>query len=96
MREPEDGSAGQEGSAMLDRVAELEARLERMERGRSMSARSRTFLGRIVPPEATTHFRAASREQLLGMRALVDHWIRRLDERDELPPALEREEIPID
>jgi hypothetical protein len=86
----------QEGSGMQDRVAELEARLERMERGRSVSARSRTFMNRIVPPEATTHFRAASREQLLGMRALVDHWIRRLDEGDDLPQALDREEIPID
>jgi hypothetical protein len=86
----------QEGSTMQDRVEELEARLERMERGRSVSARSRSMMSRLVPPEATTHFRAASREQLLGMRALVDHWIRRLDEGDDLPPALEREEIPID
>jgi hypothetical protein len=86
----------QEESTMHDRVRELEARLERMERGRSMSARSRTLMSRMVPPEASTHFRAASREQLLGMRALVDHWIRRLDEGDDLPTALEREEIPID
>jgi hypothetical protein len=86
-----------EGSTMQDRIEELEARLARMERGRrSMTARSRSLMSRVVPPEASTHFRAASREQLLGMRALVDHWIRRLDEGDDLPPALEREDIPID
>ena len=84
------------GDTMRDRVAELEARLEQMERRRTMTARSRGFMNRIVPPEATTHFRAASREQLLGMRALVDHWIRRLDEGEDLPQALDREEIPID
>ena len=85
-----------EAPEMHDRVQELEARLAKMEKSRSMTGRSRTFMNRIVPPEASDHFRAASREQLLGIRALVDHWINRLDEREPLPPALDREEIPID
>jgi hypothetical protein len=49
---------------------------------------------RIIPAEASTHFRAAGREQLLGIRALVDHWIRRLEAGE--TQRAEREEIPID
>ena len=50
---------------------------------------------RIVPPEATRHFKAAGREQLLGMRALVDHWIKRMGDEDPPRPA-GREEIVIE
>ena len=84
-----------EAGGMHERMAELEARLHRMEKERSMSARSRSLLRRIMPDEASDHFRAAGREQLLGMRSLVDHWIKRMEDR-EAPPAKEREEIPID
>jgi len=69
-----------DGPEAQDRIAELEARLERIERARSMTSRSRSLMNRVVPPEASTHFRAAGREQLLGVRALMDHWIRRMDE----------------
>ena len=88
-----------EEPGMPDRIAEMELRLQRMEKESSISARSRTFAGRIVPPEASTHFRAAGREQLMGIRALVDHWIRRLDDHDAGGGAgrpAEREEIQID
>lgn len=84
-----------EGSGMAERLAELEDRLRRMEKDRSMSSRSRSFMSRIVPPDASGHFRAAGREQLMGMRALMDHWIGRLETHDTQRPA-EREEIPID
>ena len=84
-----------EGGGMHERLTELEARLLRMEKERSMSARSRSMLRRIMPDEASDHFRAAAREQLLGMRSLVDHWIKRMDDR-ESRKATEREEIPID
>jgi hypothetical protein len=77
-----------------DRMAELEERLREVERRHSMSGRSRSFMRSIVPQEASTHFRAAGREQLLGIRALVDHWIRRLESSE--APRGEREEIPID
>jgi hypothetical protein len=33
-----------------------------------------------VPPEASRHFRNAGREQLLGIRSIVDHWINRIDD----------------
>ena len=82
------------GASMKERLAEVEARLAQMERERAAGGRSRAFMRRIVPPEATTHFKAAGREQLLGIRALVDHWIRRLDRQDS--PRTEREEIQID
>jgi hypothetical protein len=80
--------------AAADRMAELEERLRSVEQRHSMSGRSRSFMRHIVPAEASQHFRAAGREQLLGIRALVDHWIRWL-ESSETPPS-QREEIPID
>jgi hypothetical protein len=79
---------------MTDRLEELEARLARIET--RWTSRGRSLMSRMVPRDAQDHFRAASKEQLLGIRALVDHWIRRLDENEPLPQALDREEIPID
>ena len=84
-----------ENPGLHDRMLEIEERLKRMERDRSMTSRGRSFVSRIVPPEASTHFRAAGREQLMGVRALMDHWIHRLDE-PTTPRAAGREEIPID
>ena len=84
-----------DGPEVQDRIADLEARLQRMEKERSMSSRSHSLVGRIVPPEASTHFRAASREHLMGVRALVDHWIRQIDQQ-EASQWSQREEIPID
>jgi hypothetical protein len=81
-------------AAMRDRLAELESRLEQMERDRSAVGRSRSLMRSVVPTEASTHFRAAAREQLLGVRALMDHWIKRFDGQDN--PRAEREEIQID
>ena len=34
----------------------------------------------VMPPEASHHFFNAGREQLLGMRSIVDFWLRRLDD----------------
>lgn len=78
----------------LARMEELEARLRDLEARRR---RGGAWFRRIVPPEASQHFRAAGREQLLGMRALVDHWIRRLDDAEQRADAkVGREEIPIE
>jgi len=56
-------------------------------------------MARVVPSEAGEHFRNAGREQLLGIRSIVDFWIRRLDEADSRAqrsgPA-ERETIEIE
>ena len=39
-------------------------------------------MDRVMPPEASEHFRNAGREQLLGVRSIVDFWIQRLDDAD--------------
>ena len=78
------------------RIEELEIRLRHLEGGGGGArGRAGSFMERIVPPEATRHFKAAGREQLLGMRALVDHWIERMGDDDPPRPA-GREEIRIE
>ena len=76
-----------------DRVAELEQRLMELEGRRPNMEHTRTWFRQLVPPEATGHFKTAGREQLLGLRALVDHWIGRLDPEMRTQP---RETIPIE
>jgi hypothetical protein len=79
------------------RIAELEARLARLEGEPTMRERGRRMMDRVVPPEASRHFRNAGREQLLGVRSIVDFWIRRIDDaesRSHRDPA--RETISID
>ena len=73
-------SAGLPESAADARIAELEARLAKLEGEPGLRERSRKMMDRVVPPEATRHFRNAGREQLLGIRSIVDHWIRRIDD----------------
>ena len=54
------------------------------------------MLDRVVPREAARHFRNGARENLTGMRTVIDHWIRRLDEPDEgSARSQERETIEI-
>ena len=74
------GSAGMpSGDAGDDRMAELEGRLARLEGGPGLKARGLDLVGRVMPPEAGRHFRNAGREQLLGIRSIVDFWIHRID-----------------
>ena len=83
---PAAGGAGQAAKARRgaasegDRMAELEARLAKLERAPGLRERSRGLMARVVPDEATQHFRNAGREQLLGVRSIVDFWIERIDE----------------
>jgi hypothetical protein len=63
-----------------ERMAELDQRLARLEGSPGLRERGRSMLDRVMPPEAGTHFRNAGREQLLGIRSIVDFWIRRLEE----------------
>ena len=87
MTEPATGGAG---GAEADRIAELERRLERLEGSPGLRERGRSLLDRVLPPEAATHFRNAGREQLLGIRTIVDHWIGRLDESESRAGAARR------
>ena len=69
-----------------DRVAELEARLARLEGGSGgpsvagIKERGRRVMDMVMPPEASHHFFNAGREQLLGIRSIVDFWLRRIDD----------------
>lgn len=73
-------SPGMPETAAEARVAELEARIAALEGESSLRERGRRMMDRVVPPEASRHFRNAGREQLLGIRSIVDHWIHRIDD----------------
>jgi hypothetical protein len=73
------GSAGFPAVADDARLAELEARLDRLEGEPGMRERGTALIRKVMPAEASHHFRNAAREELLGFRAIVDFWIRRVD-----------------
>jgi hypothetical protein len=94
---PSPGLPVDPGSA-AERLAELDARLARLENTTGLRERGRDLMSRVAPPEAGRHFRNAGREQLLGIRSIVDFWIRRIElaeERAEAPTS-NRERIEID
>lgn len=80
---------------VTERLRDLEARFLEMERGSGLRERARSRLDRLVPPEAMHHFRSAGREQLMGVRSLVDHWIGRLEASDKAATPPERETIEV-
>ena len=91
----------EEGMDRMDRVAELEARLARLEGGGpgpGLKERGRRLVDMVMPPEASHHFFNAGREHLLGMRSIVDFWLRRLDDMEARAEsgAVGRETIEID
>jgi hypothetical protein len=74
-------TGGREAAAYeVDRLAEIEERLARIERAPGLRERGRGLMHRVVPVEAARHFRNAGREQLLGVRAIVDFWIDKIDD----------------
>jgi hypothetical protein len=94
---PGAGQDQQEGT-MTDanvRLAELETRVTQLESEPGLRERGRGLMNRMVPPEAGRHFRNAGREQLLGVRSIVDFWIRRIDDSPD-KPAPRRESIEIE
>ena len=86
------------GQSDAERLAELEARLARLEGSPGLRERGRGLVARVMPAEAGEHFRNAGREQLLGVRSIVDFWIARLDEADTRAAgrSSERETIEIE
>ena len=91
------GSAGLPSLDGDDRMAEMESRLARLEGSPSLRERGRTLMGRVMPAEAGQHFRNAGREQLLGVRSIVDFWIERIDESEgRSSRRTRRESIEID
>jgi hypothetical protein len=93
---PSAGLPGDEPSAD-ERLAELEARLTRVEGGAGYRERGRHLLSRVMPPEAGRHFRNAGREELLGIRSIVDFWINRIDAAEDRagPETTGRERIDV-
>ena len=92
-------SAGVPDSAADVRIAELEERLAALEGGPGLKERGRHLMNRVMPPEASRHFFNAGRENLLGMRSIVDFWLRRLDDMEaKVAPDADagRETISID
>jgi hypothetical protein len=80
-----------------DLMAEFEARLARLEKSPSLRERGRGLMARIMPDTATHHFRNAGRENLLGVRSIVDFWIERIDESEgRSARRTRRESIKID
>ena len=80
-----------------DPLADFETRLSRLEKAPGLRERGRGLMARVVPDEATHHFRNAGREQLLGVRSIVDFWIERIDESEgRSSRRTRRESIEID
>lgn len=73
-------SAGVPDAMADSRITELEERLAALEGGPGLKERGRRVMDRVMPPEASRHFFNAGREQLLGVRSIVDFWLRRLDD----------------
>jgi hypothetical protein len=96
MTEPRGGQRRARGLTADDRIGELEARLERIEGAPGLRERSRSMMNRVMPPEASRHFRNAGREQLLGMRAIVDFWIARIDDAESRSASTTRDRERID
>lgn len=90
------GSAGIPSMDGDDRMAELEGRLARLEGSPSLRERGRSLMSRVMPDEAGQHFRNAGREQLLGIRSIVDFWIRRIDAMESRANDDSREKIQVD
>lgn len=90
-------SPGMPESGADARLAELERRLAELEGEPSLRERSRKMVDRVMPPEASRHFRNAGREQLLGIRSIVDHWINRIDDAEtRSSDSTSRQRIEID
>jgi hypothetical protein len=90
-------SAGVPDSMADLRIAELEERLARLEGTPGLKERGRRMMDRVMPPEASKHFFNAGREQLLGIRSIVDFWLRRIDDMESsVTDEPSRETISID
>lgn len=76
------------------RIAQLEAKLRQIE-AEGDERPLRSLMESLFPSEARTHIRAAQKEQLLAMRAFLDHWITKVDERAAERPR-RRESISVE
>ena len=61
------------------RLAILEERLAELEAREAEVGSIETLVAHLVPSDVRSHMRAARKEQLLAARAMLDHWIARID-----------------
>ncbi len=71
-------------------AAEREARARRRRDDESLES----LMTGLLPPEVRGHMRAARKEQLLAAKAMLDHWIDRIDRKP--PERRRRESIPLE
>jgi len=77
------------------RLAILEERLAELEAREADVGSIATLIAQLVPSDVRTHLRAARKEQLLAARAMMDHWIARID-RAPAEPIRRRESIKLE
>jgi hypothetical protein len=84
-------------AALEERLSEVEARADAGDRtvGSPLEALD-AVLDVVLPSEVRGHLRAARKEQLLAMRAMVDAWIDRVDRKAEAPRRRRRESISLE
>ncbi len=88
------------GPSLEERLARLEEKLDRLAEGQGDQGRGAqtaywAIVESILPADARQHLRAASREQLLAARSMIDAWVKRMDtDQDDRAPR--RETIPVD
>lgn len=81
---------GLQGSEYLnERLRQLEDEVKRLRDERKPFAR-------FLPPEVRTHLRAAQRERLLAVRALVDVALKHTEEQPQSPRPRRSESLHID
>lgn len=68
-----------DGQDLAARLAVLEQRLADLESRDADGGGLEAMITRLFPPEVRGHLRSARKEQLLAARAMLDHWIARLD-----------------
>ena len=83
-------------SELEDRLARLEERLAELEVRADRRPKMATVRDELIPPDVRVHLRTAGREQLLALRALVDHWMERLDRRAEEDGLPRHESISLE
>ena len=77
------------------RLATLEERLAELEARETEVGSIETLVAHLVPSDVRSHQRAARKEQLLAARAMLDHWIARIDRAPD-EPIRRRESIKLE
>jgi BMFP domain-containing protein YqiC len=77
------------------RLSILEERLAELEAREADVGSIESLVAHLVPSDVRSHLRAARKEQLLAARAMLDHWIARIDRAPD-EPIRRRESIKLE